>query len=52
MWWPWLLPSRAHTVMGHACLHACLFRVGNILGAGLLKDCLSAFPLATIVCMD
>src|SRR5215510_6307645 len=33
-------------------LHACLFRVGNILGPGLLKDRLDAVPLSTTVCMD
>src|SRR5947207_15972215 len=37
---------------GPACLHAGLFRVGDILGSGLLKDSLSAVPLSTIVCMD
>src|SRR4029453_5583915 len=34
-----------------ACLHACLFRVGNILGSSLFKDGLRAVPLRTIVGM-
>src|SRR5918992_2855521 len=45
------LPGAVARALGLAGLHACLFRVGNILGAGLFKDRLGAVPLRTIVGM-
>jgi hypothetical protein len=41
------LPAAVARAPVLACLHAGLFRVGNILSPGLFKDRLSAVPLRT-----